>query len=99
MVWAFFGTYGIVSYAGLTQRFPVVLAGRVVTGINVLAFFAAFGIQWGIGVVIDFWPRTATGGFHPAGYQWAFGAVATLQFAALVWFLAFRKVRVSGSPS
>ncbi|WNJ99626.1 MFS transporter [Thalassospiraceae bacterium LMO-JJ14] len=98
MVWAFTATYGIVSYAGLTQRFAVTLAGRVVTAVNLLAFFGAFGVQWGIGVVIDFWPLTATGGFHPEGYRYAFGIVAGLQFVALIWFMVFRTERVVESP-
>lgn len=98
MIWAFTATYGIVSYAGLTQRFPVSLAGRVVTAVNLLAFSAAFGVQWGIGVVIDFWPLTESGGFHPDGYRWAFGIVAALQLIALVWFLIFRTERVVENP-
>lgn len=99
MIWAFTATYGIVSYAGLTQRFPTRLAGRVVTGINVLAFFGAFGVQWGIGVVIDLWPQTATGGFHPDGYRWAFGLVAGMQALALIWFVMFRTERVVENPA
>ncbi|MBO6521602.1 MAG: MFS transporter [Rhodospirillales bacterium] len=94
MVWAFTATYGIVSYAGLTQRFPTSLAGRVVTAINLLAFFGAFAVQWGVGVIIDFWPLTASGGFHPEGYRWAFGIVAGVQIVALIWFLIFRTERV-----
>jgi len=98
MIWAFTATYGIVSYAGLTQRFPVRLAGRVVTGINVLAFFGAFGVQWGVGVVIDFWPLGPTGGFNPEGYRWAFAMVAAMQALALIWFLIFRTERVVENP-
>lgn len=94
MVWAFTATYGIVSYAGLTQRFPTQLAGRVVTAINLLAFFGAFSVQWGVGVIIDFWPLTESGGFHPEGYRWAFGIVAAIQIVALAWFLVFRTERV-----
>ncbi len=94
MLWAFTATYGIVCYAGLTQRFPTSLAGRVVTAINLLAFFGAFAVQWGVGVIIDFWPLTASGGFHPEGYRWAFGIVAAVQIVALIWFLIFRTERV-----
>ena len=94
MVWVFTATYGIVSYAGLTQRFPTALAGRVVTAINLLAFFGAFSVQWGVGVIIDFWPLTESGGFHPDGYRWAFGIVAAIQVVALIWFLIFRTERV-----
>lgn len=98
MVWAFTATYGIVSYAGLTQRFPVSLAGRVVTAVNLLAFFGAFAVQWGVGVIIDLWPLTASGGFHPDGFRWAFGWVAAMQLVALAWFMVFRTERVVESP-
>lgn len=97
MIWAFTATYGIVCYAGLTQRFPIALAGRVVTGINVLAFFSAFLVQWGVGLIIDLWPMTESGGFHPDGYRWAFGLVAAVQLIAFVWFLSFRNERVADS--
>ncbi len=97
MVWAFTATYGIVCYAGLTQRFPIALAGRVVTGINVLAFFSAFLVQWGVGLVIDLWPMADSGGFNPDGYRWAFGLVAGVQLIAFIWFLSFRNERVADS--
>lgn len=99
MIWSLTATYGIVSYAGLTQRFPIELAGRVVTSVNVLAFFGAFGVQWGVGAIIDLWPETAAGGFNPEGYRWAFGLVALLQVFALAWYCLFRSERVGESPS
>lgn len=98
MIWAFTATYGIVSYAGLTQRFPISLAGRVVTAVNLLAFFGAFAVQWGVGIVIDMWPLTVSGGFHPEGYRWAFGMVAAMQLVALIWFIVFRTERVVENP-
>ena len=55
-------------------------------------------MQWGVGVIIDFWPLTESGGFHPEGYRWAFGIVAAIQVVALAWFLAFRTERVVESP-
>jgi len=97
MVWVFAATYGVVCYAGLTQRFPIALAGRLVTGINVLAFFAAFLVQWGVGLVIDLWPMTESGGFHPDGYRSAFGIVAAVQLVAFIWFLSFRDERIADS--
>lgn len=98
MIWAFTATYGIVSYAGLTQRFPITLAGRVVTSVNVLAFFSAFAVQWGVGVVIDFFPPTDNG-FNPDGYRWAFGIVAATQVLALTWFVFFKGERVAENPA
>lgn len=99
VMWAFLGTFGILTYAGLTQRFPTALAGRVVTGINVLAFFAAFIVQWGIGVIIDHWPSSSADGFAAEGYRWAFATVAAMQAISLTWFLIFKKPSANDSPS
>ena len=93
MLFGFFGTSGIISYAVLSQNFPMHLAGRANTALNLLVFVVAFIAQWGIGAVIERWPITAQGGYDPAGYQVAFGIMLGLQFLALIWFfLVGRKV-------
>lgn len=91
MFFGFFGTAGILPYAALSQRFPHEIAGRLNTGLNVLVFVAAFCAQWGIGAVIDMWPRDAGGMYAPAGYRAAFTLmlglqVGTLMGAALHWY-------------
>jgi len=91
MLFGFFGTCGILSYAALGQNFPAALTGRVITGLNVMTFGGAFASQWGIGVIINQWPATASGGYAPEGYQAAFAVMAVLQVLTLVWFLVFRK--------
>ncbi len=91
MLFGFFGASGILSYAALPQGFPPELAGRVITGLNVLTFAGAFAAQWGIGVVINLWPATGGGGYAPEGYQAAFAMMAMLQLLTLAWFLVFRK--------
>lgn len=63
------------------------LAGLVLKAGGGAAVFAA---QWGIGVVLDLWPRTAAGGYAPSGYAAAFGLCAVLQVAALAWLALFR---------
>lgn len=98
MIWVFVASYANVSYAGLTVAFPTALAGRVLTGLNLLVFFAAFGVQWGVGVIIDMWP-TIDGRFNPAGYTAAFGAVTIVQVAALIWFVVFRPRAGIQNPS
>lgn len=90
-LFGFFGTAGIVSYAALSQGFPQELAGRVVTGLNVLTFSAAFAAQWGIGAVIDLWPAAPDGGYAPGGYRAAFAIMLGLQAAALIWFWVCRR--------
>ena len=89
-LWVLFGftaTAGILPYAVLPQFFPAQLSGRVITALNMLVFGTAFAFQWGIGAIIDLWPKTAAGGFALTGYRAGFGTVLALQAAALVWFL------------
>ena len=86
VLFGFFGTSGMVSYAVLSQAFPAALAGRVNTALNLLVFIAAFIGQWGIGAIINRWPAEAAG-YLLQGYQAGFGVVLILQALAFVWFV------------
>jgi predicted MFS family arabinose efflux permease len=90
MLFGFFGTSNALCYTALSQSFPAQLAGRVNAGLNLLVFFAAFGVQWGIGAVINLWPPTAVGGYAPIGYQAAFAAILVLQAMAVAWYGLYR---------
>ncbi len=95
-LWLLFGsigTTGVIAYAGLSQSFPVELAGRVNTALNLVVFVAAFAVQWGIGAVIALWPVSASGAFAVRGYQAAFGLMIGLQLAALAWYAAAGKAQ------
>ena len=94
MLFGFFGASGILSYAALPRGFPPALAGRVITGLNVLTFAGAFAAQWGIGVIINLWPATSDGGYASEGYQAAFAMMLGLQVLALAWFVVYRKGKV-----
>jgi len=83
----FFGSTGIITYAALSQQFPAHLAGRLNTSLNLLVFIASFIFQWAIGAIIDIWPQSATGGYHPMGFKVAFGVLALLQALAISWYL------------
>jgi len=92
VVWflfGFLGTAGIVNYAILSQAFPVSMAGRAITALNLMVFVASFLVQWGIGIVINLYP-TGGGSYASEGYTVAFGAGVALQVAALFWF--FRRM-------
>lgn len=93
VAFGFFGTAGIVPYAALSQRFPVALAGRLNTALNVLVFVVAFATQWGIGVIVSRWTE-AFGGDPASGYRAAFTLMLGLQLAATLWFFAFRREQV-----
>jgi MFS family permease len=86
MLFGFLGTSGILSYAALSQCFPVKLSGRVNTTLNLLVFAVAFVAQWGIGAIIGRWPTTAEGGYASAGYQVAFSIMLALQLLTIFWF-------------
>lgn len=94
MLFGFFGTTSIIPYAVLSQNFAPELAGRVITGLNLLVFLGAFAAQWGIGALIDLWPRTANGGYAPAGYRAALLVMFAIQAVTMLWYvLATKHVR------
>jgi predicted MFS family arabinose efflux permease len=97
LLFGFFGTVGILPYAVLSQRFPVELAGRVNTGLNLLVFVSAFAGQWAMGAVIDLWPTT-DGHYALAGYRAAFGMMFALQLAATLWYFVAGRDLVEGRP-
>ncbi len=88
-VWTLFGIAGqaaILGYPWLAAHYGAALSGRANTAINLLTFLAAFGAQYGIGVLIDLFP-TAADGYSARGYQVGFGAFFALQLLALAWYL------------
>lgn len=87
MAFTFAGSSGTLLYAVLTQRFSVELAGRVNAALNLMVFVGAFGIQWALGVVIQFWESAAPGGYDATGYMAAFASLGLLQLAAYIWYL------------
>ena len=93
IIYGFFGTTSILSYAILSQSFPKALAGRVNVALNLLLFSASFFVQWGMGIVIDLWPVTASGHYAPEGYQAAFIIFLAVQALALAWYGLYRKAK------
>ena len=86
-VFGLFGTSGIVCYAVLSQSFPKRLAGRVITALNVLAFSAAFGAQWGLGGLIGIFPAETAGAYAASGYHLAFATALGVQLICFVWLV------------
>ncbi|MBK1657298.1 MFS transporter [Paracraurococcus ruber] len=91
LVWFGFacvGSVGPISYAVLAQRFPAELTGRVATALNFSMLVLVFLLQTGIGLILDLWPRTAAGGWDPAGYGWALALTLLLQGLTVAWLVA-----------
>ena len=90
---AFCGGAGPAAYAAIGQSFTPELAGRVGTAINASLLALVFVLQNAIGWILDLWPRTAAGGWDPAGYTWALVLTLTLQALAAVWLLVAPRAR------
>ncbi len=88
LLFGFCGTSCILPYAALSQSFPTHLSGRANTGLNLMVFLAAFAAQWVIGLIINLWPQTVTGGYEAAGYSSGFGLIVVLQLAAAAWYFS-----------
>jgi predicted MFS family arabinose efflux permease len=90
LIWflfAAFGAGGPTGCAVIGQRFGPELAGRVATAINVSMLVMVFILQNVIGWILDLWPRTASGGWAPAGYAWAMAMTLALQVLTVAWML------------
>ncbi len=89
LLFGFTGTAGTVNFAILTHAFPVSMAGRATTALNLLIFVASFLVQWGVGIIVNQYPA-GDGRYAPEGYALAFGVTTVLQVLGLVWF--FRRM-------
>jgi hypothetical protein len=77
---------GNLSYALLTAEFPLTLAGRVNTALNLGAFVGAFGIQWLFGVAVDGFQ--ALGADPAMAYRASMAGLLVLQTAGWGWFIS-----------
>ncbi|MEZ5535306.1 MAG: MFS transporter [Thiolinea sp.] len=94
LVYTFFASSGVLMYAVLSQSFPPELAGRVNTSLNLLVFINAFLTQWGIGVVIDYFPGNSADTYNPDGYQAAFTIALVIQVLAMGWYFVAERRNV-----
>jgi MFS family permease len=76
---------GNLAYALLTSHFPVTLAGRANTALNLGAFTGAFVIQWLFGVAVD---AGQMAGFDTASaYRASLAGLLLLQALGWGWFV------------
>lgn len=84
VLYSYFASSSVMGYSVLTQRFPVELAGRVNTAVNLLMFVVAFTLQPAIGWVLGLFPAQG-GGYAAEGHRAAMLAVVALQAACVAW--------------
>ena len=91
-LWCLFvgtGTSVVLAYSILSRRYPKAMAGRANTAVNVFGFVGMFTGQWGIGLVLDLWPPSASG-YAAEAYPWALGMTWAVQLAGLAWLWSGR---------
>ncbi len=88
--WAIFALSAnmmLLAFPILSGHFPLELAGRVNTALNVLVFAGAFAAQYGIGAIIHLFAADAGNHYPLAAYQAAIGTFLVLQALSFLWFL------------
>lgn len=78
-----------IAYSLVSQGFPPDLSGRVNTALNLLVFAGAFGLQWGLGVLVDL--LQSAGWTAATAYRAAFLSLLAGQATAFAWLLASRR--------
>ena len=83
--WFLLGVLSAVNsqaYLATATHFPQAVFARVSTAINLMAFVGAFGVQWGLGVLLDV--LRGAGWSVPGALGAAFAALIALQAVSLV---------------
>ena len=87
ILFTFLGSSNVLWYSALYQSFPVEMAGRAATALNVFVFLGIFACQWGVGVVVNFWPRDAGGAYPAEAYRAAFAVLLAIEVAGIGWYV------------
>lgn len=83
-----------IAYSLVAQAFPAHWSGRASTAFNLLVFAGAFGLQWGIGGLVD--ALYAAGMSSAEAYRTAFFLLLACQVLAFAWFILPRRGRADG---
>jgi MFS family permease len=79
-----FSTFSTLVFPIMAQGYPIALAGRASTALNVMVFLGAFGIQWGMGAAIELLGRAGLDAAR--AHQATFAGLLALQVTAYAWF-------------
>jgi MFS family permease len=91
ILFAFCAAGAAPGYVAVGQMFPPEQMGRVATAVNTLTLGGAFLLQATIGRILDLWPRTAAGGWDPAGYSAALALSIAVQSVLAAQLLGMRR--------
>jgi predicted MFS family arabinose efflux permease len=90
-LFAFCAAGAAPGYVAVGQMFPAEQMGRVATAVNTLTLGGAFLLQAAVGWILDLWPRTASGGWDPAGYSAALALSIAVQAVLAAQLLRMRR--------
>jgi len=79
-----FSSFGTLAYSQAAAGFPLALSGRANTAFNLMVFIGAFGVQWGLGLLIDL--LQGYGQSAATAHRSAFLVLFAAQSASLTWF-------------
>lgn len=97
LLWALFcvsSTFLSLAQPAVGMAFPSALAGRALSGYNLVIFAGVFAAQWGIGLLIDAF--AAAGWTQARAFQGALGVFLLLNVASYVYFLAAKSHNQAG---
>ncbi len=86
-----------IAFAIVSRALPLALSGRANTALNLAGFVGAFGLQWGMGVLVD--ALRAVGWSAGDAYRATFALLLALQVAAVAWMLLGGAARRAAQPA
>jgi len=85
-----------LAYTLISQAFPASFAGRANSALNMVILGGAFGLQWGLGALIDLFQLSGAG--LQGSFRLSFGLLVGCQFGALAWFCFCKQRFLAGMP-
>jgi MFS family permease len=90
MLWCVSTSVVTLSQPALAQAFPPHMAGRALSAFNLVVFAGVFGLQWGLGALIDVLRLWGFGVVD--AYRLAWAGFLVLGLLSYLWFLWARPV-------
>lgn len=85
-----------LAYTLISQAFPASFAGRANSALNMVILGGAFGLQWGLGALVDLFQLSGAG--LQGAFRLSFGMLVGCQFGALAWFCFCKQRFAAGMP-
>ncbi len=96
MAYGMFSSFGTLIFPQVAAGFPIALGGRANTALNLVVFAGAFGLQWGIGGLLD---AMQAGGLPVQdAYRNAFALLFVLQACACLWLIVGGRIARRAAP-